>query len=208
MDVSVTLSRDLLQAEIATLLEALLTADAVLLDPRADVLHCQVDPAALDEFETALATGLRGIGVAWDHSNDAKTSLGTLYDSAEYVLTVQLAVDADFPPVATLLREWDLEIRALRRLSPLSEEELAFEVYFSGPDRCTDYRGSLPTLSERWRVDINLTAADIKRPRPRLFVFDMDSTLITCEVIDELAARAGVGDEVAAITARAMRGEL
>jgi phosphoserine phosphatase len=36
----------------------------------------------------------------------------------------------------------------------------------------------------------------------------MDSTLIECEVIDELAARAGVGDEVAAITARAMRGEL
>ena len=42
----------------------------------------------------------------------------------------------------------------------------------------------------------------------RLAVFDMDSTLIDCEVIDELAAQAGVGQEVAEITARAMRGEL
>ena len=42
----------------------------------------------------------------------------------------------------------------------------------------------------------------------RLVAFDMDSTLIEAEVIDELAKRAGVGAEVAAITERAMRGEL
>ena len=57
-------------------------------------------------------------------------------------------------------------------------------------------------------VDINFqhhvdAISDIK-----LAVFDMDSTLIQCEVIDELATRAGVGDRVAAITERAMRGEL
>jgi len=57
-------------------------------------------------------------------------------------------------------------------------------------------------------VDINFqnqaeAISDIK-----LAVFDMDSTLIQCEVIDELAIRAGVGDQVAAITERAMRGEL
>ena len=47
------------------------------------------------------------------------------------------------------------------------------------------------------------------RVRPyRLAVFDMDSTLIQCEVIDELARVAGVGAQVAAITNRAMRGEL
>jgi hypothetical protein len=42
----------------------------------------------------------------------------------------------------------------------------------------------------------------------RLICFDMDSTLIQTECIDELADRAGVGDEVRAITERAMRGEL
>ena len=42
----------------------------------------------------------------------------------------------------------------------------------------------------------------------RLICFDMDSTLIETEVIDELAIRAGVGDQVKAITERAMRGEI
>lgn len=46
------------------------------------------------------------------------------------------------------------------------------------------------------------------RALPRLLVMDMDSTLITIEVIDELARRHGVGAEVAAVTERAMRGEL
>lgn len=46
------------------------------------------------------------------------------------------------------------------------------------------------------------------RALPRLLVMDMDSTFITIEVIDELARRHGVGTEVAAVTERAMRGEL
>ena len=46
------------------------------------------------------------------------------------------------------------------------------------------------------------------RRNRRLVAFDMDSTLIEAEVIDELAARAGVGDQVSAITERAMRGEI
>jgi phosphoserine phosphatase len=46
------------------------------------------------------------------------------------------------------------------------------------------------------------------RAEPRLLVMDMDSTLITIEVIDELARRHGVGAEVAEVTERAMRGEL
>ncbi len=44
--------------------------------------------------------------------------------------------------------------------------------------------------------------------RAGLAVFDMDSTLIQCEVIDELARRHGVYDQVSSITAAAMRGEL
>ncbi|GAA3898116.1 hypothetical protein GCM10022228_05980 [Halomonas cibimaris] len=57
-------------------------------------------------------------------------------------------------------------------------------------------------------VDIAIQAADEWRGHRRLVCFDMDSTLIKTEVIDELARRHGVGDEVAAITERAMRGEL
>jgi phosphoserine phosphatase len=49
---------------------------------------------------------------------------------------------------------------------------------------------------------------DLFRRNRRLILFDMDSTLIQCEVIDELAKIAGVGKQVADITESAMRGEL
>lgn len=56
-------------------------------------------------------------------------------------------------------------------------------------------------------VDINLIATDAHR-RKRLLIADMDSTIIEQECIDEIADFAGCGAEVAAITERAMRGEL
>lgn len=57
-------------------------------------------------------------------------------------------------------------------------------------------------------VDIAFQKDDIYRRNRRLVVFDMDSTLIEAEVIDELAIEAGVGDQVAEITEAAMRGEI
>jgi len=57
-------------------------------------------------------------------------------------------------------------------------------------------------------VDVNFQHQSDAVSDIKLAVFDMDSTLIQCEVIDELATRAGVGEQVAAITERAMRGEL
>ena len=66
----------------------------------------------------------------------------------------------------------------------------------------------LRALSDRHGVDIALQPRAARCQSYRLAVFDMDSTLIDCEVIDELAASAGVGEEVAEITAQAMRGEL
>ena len=57
-------------------------------------------------------------------------------------------------------------------------------------------------------LDVSFQKDDIYRRSRRLICFDMDSTLIETEVIDELADRAGVGDRVRAITERAMRGEI
>lgn len=56
--------------------------------------------------------------------------------------------------------------------------------------------------------DISMQEDNVFRRCRRLICFDMDSTLIETEVIDELAIRAGVGEQVKAITARAMRGEI
>ena len=57
-------------------------------------------------------------------------------------------------------------------------------------------------------IDVSFQKDDIYRRSRRLICFDMDSTLIETEVIDELAERAGVGEKVRAITERAMRGEI
>lgn len=63
-------------------------------------------------------------------------------------------------------------------------------------------------ISKECEVDIAFQADNIFRRNRRLVCLDMDSTIIQTEVIDELARKAGVYDEVAAITASAMRGEI
>lgn len=63
-------------------------------------------------------------------------------------------------------------------------------------------------IAAKGEVDISLQEDNMYRRCRRLVCFDMDSTLIGTEVIDELADRAGVGDKVKAITERAMRGEI
>lgn len=63
-------------------------------------------------------------------------------------------------------------------------------------------------LAGELEVDIAVQEDNIYRRNRRLVVFDMDSTLIETEVIDELAREAGVGDQVAEITEKAMCGEL
>lgn len=63
-------------------------------------------------------------------------------------------------------------------------------------------------ISKESGIDIAFQADNIFRRNRRLVCFDMDSTLIQTEVIDELAIKAGVGDEVKAITEAAMRGEI
>ncbi|MBD5205438.1 MAG: phosphoserine phosphatase SerB [Bacteroidales bacterium] len=63
-------------------------------------------------------------------------------------------------------------------------------------------------LASTLNFDISLQEDSIYRRSRRLVCFDMDSTLIRTEVIDELADRAGVGEEVRAITESAMRGEI
>jgi phosphoserine phosphatase len=70
------------------------------------------------------------------------------------------------------------------------------------------FRSELMELSSRFDIDIAFQEDNMFRRNRRLVVFDMDSTLIEAEVIDELAIAAGVGEEVSKITERAMAGEL
>ena len=69
-------------------------------------------------------------------------------------------------------------------------------------------QAALMQLASEQEIDFSFQRDDMYRRMRRLICFDMDSTLIQTECIDELAARAGVGDQVKAITERAMRVEI
>ena len=69
-------------------------------------------------------------------------------------------------------------------------------------------RAACLKLSSELNVDVAVQEDNAYRRNRRLVCFDMDSTLIAQEVIDELAKEAGVGEQVAEITERAMQGEL
>ncbi len=82
-----------------------------------------------------------------------------------------------------------------------------FNVSGSGID-AAELRRALLVLADEAGFDIAVQQDSIFRRNRRLVAFDMDSTLIQMEVIDELARLANTGEKVAAVTAAAMRGEL
>ncbi len=109
-----------------------------------------------------------------------------------------------------------LNIFAIQRLSgrvslrhPAAVPRSCVEFLLRGrPNDGAAMRAAVLELSSRLGVDIAIQADDMYRRSRRLVCFDMDSTLIQTEVIDELAVAAGVGSQVKAITEAAMRGEL
>ena len=123
---------------------------------------------------------------------------------------------AHISTVASALAAQGLNIDQITRLSgrtPLEAPEeggrACVEFSVSGPvEDELALRKLLFDISQRTGVDVSFQVDDIYRRSRRLVAFDMDSTLIQAEVIDELAKAAGAGEEVAAITAAAMRGEL
>jgi phosphoserine phosphatase len=76
------------------------------------------------------------------------------------------------------------------------------------PVNFNEIKTSLLTISNTHKIDVAFLKDNVFRYNKRLIVFDMDSTLIQAEVIDEMAKVHGVGDKVIKITERAMNGEL
>lgn len=118
---------------------------------------------------------------------------------------------------AKVISEQDLNIDSITRLTgriPLDESEQSLNkacIEFSvrgTPKDLNEMQAQLMNLSRKLNYDISLQEDTIYRRSRRLICFDMDSTLIRTEVIDELADRAGVGPQVRAITESAMRGEI
>ena len=119
--------------------------------------------------------------------------------------------------VADVVAEHKLNIDGIPRLSgrfSLRDENphrracVEFSLRGEPSTSAAELRESLLQITQDEEVDIAFQEDSLYRRNRRLIVFDMDSTLIQVEVIDELAAAAGIGEQVAAITESAMRGEL
>ena len=118
--------------------------------------------------------------------------------------------------VTHILAAQELNIDAIKRLTgrqPLDEIKsgvracIEFSLRGTPRDR-EEMQRELMKLSSELEVDFSFQRDNMYRRMRRLICFDMDSTLIQTECIDELAERAGVGEQVRAITESAMRGEI
>ncbi|GHB28761.1 phosphoserine phosphatase SerB [Salinicola rhizosphaerae] len=162
-------------------------------------LDCRVEAVAADDE------------AQWQQDADARRWILTLMGER---LGAEVMAE-----VGTLTATQGLTIERVKRLSASPELQRA-DAPIEAAGVCLEWRlrgepadaealheASL-ALAERFDVDVAIQPATLWRRQGRLVCFDMDSTLIQAEVIDELARRHGVFDEVAAITERAMRGEL
>ncbi|MCZ6855792.1 MAG: phosphoserine phosphatase SerB [Gammaproteobacteria bacterium] len=145
----------------------------------------------------------------WVNSQGKPRYIVTLL--AGHVAASQLAAVTD------IIRRHGLNIDTIRRLSgrlPLSsvtETTVRTSIEMSLRGNLTDgdaLKEELMAAAAKLTFDFSVQRDTVYRRNRRLVVFDMDSTLINAEVIDEVAKRHGVGAEVTAITRRAMRGEL
>lgn len=135
-----------------------------------------------------------------------------------YILTLLAAGSgsAPFHAVSKLTHHFGLNIDTVRRLSDRGEtaargdgSRLCVEMRLRGKlADLAEVESQLMQAAEALDFDFSLQEDTVFRRNRRLVAFDMDSTLITEEVIDELAAEHGVGEQVAAITAQAMAGEI
>ena len=118
--------------------------------------------------------------------------------------------------VTRIVADQDMNIDDIKRLTgriPLDENartpKASVEFSVRGTPRDKEQmKADFMKLSAEQEMDISFQEESMYRRMRRLICFNMDSTLIETEVIDELAIRAGVGDQVKAITEAAMRGEI
>lgn len=118
--------------------------------------------------------------------------------------------------VAEIIAQQGLNIDNITRLTgriPLDESQRSLkacvELSVRGtPNNKSEMQKAFLHLSSELNFDISFQEESMYRRMRRVICFDMDSTLIQTEVIDELAMRAGVGDKVKKITEQAMQGEI
>ncbi len=142
----------------------------------------------------------------------------TLQGKDRYIVTIlgEKLTAEQISKVTKVISEKNLNIDSIKRLTgriSLAKEDeyprASIQLSIRGQIKNkADFTEKFMQISQELDVDIAFQEDNVYRRNRRLVCFDMDSTLIQTEVIDELAERAGVGGQVKAITESAMQGEI
>ena len=151
-------------------------------------------------------------------SEEAYNQWVSMQGKNRYIITIlgRKLTARQIAGVTRIVADQDMNIDDIKRLTgriPLDENartpKASVEFSVRGTPRDKEQmKADFMKLSAEQEMDISFQEESMFRRMRRLICFDMDSTLIETEVIDELAIRAGVGDQVKAITEAAMRGEI
>ncbi|WP_034278360.1 phosphoserine phosphatase SerB [Haloechinothrix halophila] len=170
------------------------------------------DPEALQEaVEQAMATVSMHVDIrVGDEIGEDPFAQGRRNSTHVAVLLGRPVTARAFTAVSSRLAQLGANIDTIRSVAdyPVTGLELHISAGENRQGADNELRAALADVSTEAGVDIAVETEGLLRRAKRLIVFDVDSTLITGEVIEMLAAHAGVEDEVAKVTEAAMRGEL
>ena len=214
----------------ASVTEILAAHDANVLDIGQAVIHATLSMGLLLELPAGsdrprLAEALQtfasghGLQLGWqDIDTDSYGDWVSAQGQSRYITTLlaRKITAGQLAQVTAVFARHGIGIDGITRLSgrvPIGElpplSKACVEFTLRGPLRDpAAFRAELLEVASALEVDLAVQEDTMYRRNRRLVAFDMDSTLIEAEVIDELARVAGVGEQVSAITERAMRGEL
>jgi phosphoserine phosphatase len=214
----------------ADLTSILASYDTCVLDIGQAVVHETLSLGLLVEIprgesfrgvQDALVMRSRELGLQVNFTPVAKADLDEWISSQgkdQFIVTVLgRAISANhLARVSSIVAQHGLNVDRIERLSG----RLSLAVHSPDANACVELTVSGDSSSEQsmraaflatahdLKIDIAFQRESIFRRNRRLFAFDMDSTLIEGEVIDELAKLAGVADDVVKVTEAAMRGEI
>ncbi|MBF4999869.1 phosphoserine phosphatase SerB [Nocardia nova] len=166
------------------------------------------DPEDLqDQLEDAMAT----VGMQVDVEIGANSVSGAPLSTHAVVVLGSPVTARAFSTIARTLAAQEVNIDSIRGIADYPVTGLELMVTAPATEDAlaeTRLRTALAEVAAKEKVDVAVERAGLARRAKRLIVFDVDSTLIQGEVIEMLAAHAGVEEEVRKVTEAAMRGEI
>ena len=176
------------------------------------LVEVQSDPEALQEaVEQAMATVSMRVEVRIGEAIGDDPFAPARRGSTHVVVVLGHPVSArGFSEVARRLAALDVNIDAIRSIAdyPVTGLQIDVSVAEDTEEAEQELRSLLVDVASTVSLDISVERVGLARRAKRLVVFDVDSTLVQGEVIEMLAAHAGIEDKVKEITDAAMRGEL